>query len=195
MPLVELMYQRKNFTSDLTQKTAILVGLYMFGLLPLILGRVLTRAFLVLEDTWTPFWVGNIRTVVNLVANFFFIKFFGYPGIAVSTSVTSFVLFAFMYAKLKSKIRIKGSLELFLNFSKMILSGVVAAFFVHVVYFSFFLSILSGFGRFLSVFVGMAISSALGVLVYVCFGLLLKISIIGEAKKVIHRMVPFKLFN
>ena len=104
LPLVQLMYERKNFTYDLSVSTAQFLGLYLIGTLPLILGRVLTRAFLVMEDTWTPFWVGNFRFILNIVLNITFIKLLGYVGIPISTSVTSFIMFIFMYLVLRKKI-------------------------------------------------------------------------------------------
>ncbi|PIS23275.1 hypothetical protein COT49_01100 [candidate division WWE3 bacterium CG08_land_8_20_14_0_20_40_13] len=124
-PLVKLMYERKNFTPELTYKTAMLVGLYLFGLLPLMLGRILTRAFLTLEDTWTPFWVGNIRAVVNVCFNFILIGLFGYIGVAISTSLTSLLLFSFMIIKLRTRLRIIFNKNYLLEWGKIFLSGLI----------------------------------------------------------------------
>ncbi|MFH2109444.1 MAG: lipid II flippase MurJ [Patescibacteria group bacterium] len=187
-PLVKLLYERKNFTPDLTYKTALLTGLYLFGLLPLMLGRILTRAFLVIEDTWTPFWVGNIRAVINVVTNILFIKALGYPGVAVSTSFTSFLLFAFMFVKLKKKIRLAITKEYIVEWGKVLSSGAIAGFaifsfykfFVHSSYLYLSLSFIGGV-------VSLGFFSAYGLLVYLLSCYLLKVKKLTELKQLIFK--------
>jgi len=185
-PLVKLLYERKNFTPDLTYKTALLAGLYLFGLLPLMLGRVLTRAFLAIEDTWTPFWVGNIRAVVNVATNILFIKALGYPGVAVSTSFTSFLLFGFMLYTLRQKIHLTISKEYLVEWGKVLFSGVVAGYaifffyklFMHSIYANFSLSFVGGT-------ITLGVISLFGLLIYLFFCYLLKVQKLTELKDLI----------
>ena len=134
LPLVQLMYERKNFTYDLSVSTAQFLGLYLIGTLPLILGRVLTRAFLVMEDTWTPFWVGNFRFILNIVLNITFIKLLGYVGIPISTSVTSFIMFIFMYLVLRKKIKLIGEISIIRDYLKMLVVGLFSGYIVLLLY-------------------------------------------------------------
>ncbi len=126
VPMVQIMYQRKNFTYELSISTAQFLGVYLVGILPLILGRVLTRAFLVMEDTWTPFWVGNFRFVLNIILDFLFIKIMGVIGIPLSTTVTSFAMFTFMYFMLRRRVRLQGEFIMALDYFKMLVSGLLS---------------------------------------------------------------------
>ena len=170
LPLVQLMYERKNFTYDLSVSTANFLGVYLIGILPLILGRVLTRAFLVIEDTWTPFWVGNFRFILNIAADLLFIKLLGYIGIPLSTTFTSFVMFIYMYLALRRKIRLGGELSVLYDYVKMIGAGLVSGYIVKLLY-GYIVGVvgLEFIGRLLSLglscFVGLAIYIAFN---YVC---------------------------
>jgi len=181
LPLVSAMYQRKNFSLDLSEKTALLVGIYLIGILPLMLGRVLTRAFLAIEDTWTPFWVGNIRMVINIAGNFLFVYLFGYAGIPVSTCIASFVLFTFMIIRLRKKINLVFNLIDFKEVAKMLISGlllgVVVNYLFAVVRNMGFWSESGGFIRSATVLVSL---SFIGVVVYTFFSFILKLKILSE---------------
>ena len=193
VPLVEILYQRKNFTPDLTQKTALLLGLYSFGLLPLILGRVLTRGFLVLEDTWTPFWVGNIRLLVNFFTNVLFIKIFGFPGIAISTSVTSLLLFTFMFLTLKRKIKMKNVKDLFVDLGKLIIIGVISSLLVFLIYNLSQGILIEILGRFFGLLFLVVCSSTIGFIFYVFLSFLFKVSVVLETITLIK--LKYKLIS
>jgi putative peptidoglycan lipid II flippase len=186
-PLVKVMYERSNFTSDLSSKTSILVGIYLLGLLPLMLGRILTRAFLTLEDTWTPFWVGNIRAVANTALNFVLISLFGYTGVAMSTALNSLLLFGFMLYKLKNRLQFKFDKEYLLEWMKIVLSGLIVGLLI-----SNLLDVLSARRIYVlehSVFwefVSLGILSLIGLFIYISMCYLLKLRKLYELVRVIR---------
>lgn len=171
LPLVQLMYERKNFTYELSVNTAQFLGLYLIGILPLILGRVLTRVFLVVEDTWTPFWVGNFRFVLNIVADLVLIKLFGYIGIPISTSLTSFAMFFYMYFALKKKIHLKGEFYIIYDYIKMLGSGLLSGYTAFVLY-GYFLGFLGT--DFIRRVLSLGFSCILGLLLYLFLNFLLR---------------------
>jgi len=171
LPLVQLMYERKNFTYELSVSTAQFLGLYLIGILPLILGRVLTRVFLVIEDTWTPFWVGNFRFILNIAANFTLIKFFGYIGIPISTTLTSFAMFFYMYFALRKKVKITGEFYIISDYVKMVGAGLLSGYIVFIAY-NYFIAL---FGmEFMRRVFSLGLSCALGLLLYLLLNFLLK---------------------
>ncbi|MFH1565740.1 MAG: lipid II flippase MurJ [bacterium] len=169
IPLVQVMYERKNFTYELSLGTSRFLGFYLIGVLPLILGRVLTRVFLVMEDTWTPFWVGNLRFVLNIGMNFLFIKFFGFIGIPISTTITSFIMFIYMYLALRKKVKLENELFIAFDYVKMIGAGVISGYVVLLVY--GYVVKLAG-----TAFVGnifsLSVSSLVGLIIYLIFNYL-----------------------
>ncbi|MBU1017090.1 MAG: lipid II flippase MurJ [Patescibacteria group bacterium] len=183
LPLVQLMYERKNFTYELSVNTARFLGVYLIGILPLILGRVLTRAFLVIEDTWTPFWVGNFRFVLNIVANLILIKFLGFIGIPISTTITSFAMFFYMYFALRKKIKLIGELSIVNDYAKMLGAGLVSGYIVKLLY-GYIVGVIGL--EFMEHLLSLGLSCFIGVVIYIIFNLILKskaVILLRELKK------------
>ena len=183
LPLVQLMYERKNFTYDLSANTARFLGFYLIGIMPLILGRVLTRVFLVIEDTWTPFWVGNFRFVLNILMNFLFVKLLGYIGIPISTTITSFAMFVYMYLALRKKINLAGEFSLAYDYVKMLGAGLISGLLAKALYDYIVGATSSGF---LERAVFLALSSLAGLGVYLVLNYLFKsksLKLLAELRK------------
>jgi putative peptidoglycan lipid II flippase len=85
-PIVRLLFQRGAFDAVATRLTATCVQMYCLGLLGLALFPVLHRVFYSFKDTRTPLIVGVVMIAINAVTDWLFGRWFGAPGIALSTT-------------------------------------------------------------------------------------------------------------
>jgi putative peptidoglycan lipid II flippase len=79
-PVVELLYQRGEWTSTATAGTAWALALFSIGLAGHSVLEILVRAFYALHDTWTPVKVGVVAMALNIALSLALIRVFGYPG-------------------------------------------------------------------------------------------------------------------
>ena len=81
-------------------------GVYLIGMIPLFLSMVYVRAFLVLKDTVFLMKVGFFNVASKLILNlvFVFVLDLGVEGIALSTTVTSWVILFIMFAALRTRL-------------------------------------------------------------------------------------------
>ncbi len=125
VPLIEVLYQRGEFTSLSTQMVAWALLWYVAGLVGHSLVEILSRAFYALHDTRTPVFVGigamTLNILLSLLLSSLFVSWGWMPhgGLALANSIAtgleSIVLIILMRKRL-------GGLE-----GKQILNGVLQA--------------------------------------------------------------------
>ena len=79
-PLVELLYQRGEFTARSTELVAWALLWFAAGLVGHALVEILSRAFYALHDTRTPVTVGVVAMGLNIVFSLFFTDLFAQIG-------------------------------------------------------------------------------------------------------------------
>lgn len=108
-PLVSALLEHGEFTSDDTIRTGWTLCFYALGLNGFFAQQILTRAFYSLQESKEPMKTACIAVGVNLVLNLTLIWFMGTAGLALSTTVSSY-LQVVMLAKKVSK-RFEDSLR------------------------------------------------------------------------------------
>ncbi|MDL4838884.1 murein biosynthesis integral membrane protein MurJ [Aquibacillus rhizosphaerae] len=93
-PLISLIYEGGAFTSEDTHNTFIAMLLY----LPLIITQgmqfIVAKAMYSLGKTATIFKISATTIVLNIILNAVLVKPFGYPGLALSSSLVSLYYFS-----------------------------------------------------------------------------------------------------
>lgn len=92
-PIVEVLFQRGEFTAnDTTQVTNALIA-YSFGIPAFVLIKIFTPGFYSHEDTKTPVQIAIACIFINLVSSLLLVYGFGFNhvGLAISTSVSAWV--------------------------------------------------------------------------------------------------------
>jgi len=92
------LYTKK--TSASPDKAALLLTIYVSGLLFFCLNKVLTSIFYAYKDTWAPSKGFALSAVVNIVGNFIGIYFFGIYGVALATVASGITLTIFFFLML-----------------------------------------------------------------------------------------------
>jgi putative peptidoglycan lipid II flippase len=95
-PLVSLLFERGSFGPESTAMTAAALRAYVLGL-PFLSGASLAaRAFYSLKDTGTPAKVAAASLGIGLLAALLLLRPMGHAGLALASSLASFVNFAWL---------------------------------------------------------------------------------------------------
>ena len=84
---------------------------YSLGLVFYSLNRIYTAIFYANKNTKTPFIVASVIVLLNVILNLIFMNYWNYKGLALATSVSSFVQFLillFLIGKFYPEVKHKG---------------------------------------------------------------------------------------
>lgn len=79
-PLLAIIFEHGNWTTESTAATAWALAFYAIGIAGHASLEVLSRAFYALSDTRTPVLIGVLSLVANIILSAVFIQFIGEPG-------------------------------------------------------------------------------------------------------------------
>lgn len=89
LPLIQLLFQRGNFTLESSHAVAFALQFYALGLVAHSLVEIVVRAFYALHDTLTPVLVGVGAMALNILLSLLWIGWLGYGGLALANSVAT----------------------------------------------------------------------------------------------------------
>jgi putative peptidoglycan lipid II flippase len=89
-PIVQLLFQRGAFSAEDTERTATTLIGFVFGLTPMALGFICSRAFIALGKTRVLMWTSAFSLIANAVFDYIFARLWQSEGIALSTSAVYF---------------------------------------------------------------------------------------------------------
>jgi putative peptidoglycan lipid II flippase len=85
LPIVQVIYERGAFDLDAAEiVTAVLVA-YGLGMFVYLARDVLVRVYYALGDAQTPFRISLVNIGLNALLDYFFIRWFGAPGLVLAT--------------------------------------------------------------------------------------------------------------
>jgi putative peptidoglycan lipid II flippase len=129
-PIINLLFQRGVFDSHATQMTARALLCYSVGLWAVAGVRTVVPAFYALQDTWTPLKIALICLCANVILNALLILPLQHAGLALATSLSSFLNLFLLSRKLSEalgEIDVLKNVEALLgNFACSVPMGVVA---------------------------------------------------------------------
>lgn len=126
--IVNVVYQRGAFNETSSKMTASVFMFYCIGLFFLACNTMFQNTFYAKGDTRTPLLFSTINLLSNIVLNATFVRLYGISGLALATSLSAIIAFAFLLIKIRSFIK----LDIIDNVRTAILSG--------------FISVLAAFG-------------------------------------------------
>ncbi|MCC3862740.1 murein biosynthesis integral membrane protein MurJ [Terrisporobacter petrolearius] len=185
-PIVKLLFQRGAFDTEATHITAVALAMYSIGMTAFGVRDILGKVFYSIQDTKTPMVNGIIAIILNIVLNLILIKYIGYAGLALATSISALVCVMLLFRSLKRKIGYFGQDKIFSTTVKSIVAAIVMGIIINVV-FKYTISLI-GVGLVKEV-ITLIISVGIGAIVY---GLLIIILKVDETKLIID-MVKKKI--
>jgi putative peptidoglycan lipid II flippase len=90
-PMIQVLFERNQFTHDSTIQTARILSAFALGLPAYVLVKIFSTSFFARHDTKTPLVAAVLAVITNLVFNFVLIAPFEHVGIALATSIASWV--------------------------------------------------------------------------------------------------------
>ncbi|MBI4457055.1 MAG: murein biosynthesis integral membrane protein MurJ [Acidobacteria bacterium] len=102
-PIIAMLYQRGKFTAADTTATAHALVAYSLGLFAYSCVKIFVPTFYALNDTRTPMRISMMAVVLNIFFNVALIRPLGYIGLALGTSVTSWLNLALLTYEFRRK--------------------------------------------------------------------------------------------
>ncbi|HUQ89827.1 MAG TPA: murein biosynthesis integral membrane protein MurJ [Vicinamibacterales bacterium] len=90
-PIVSVIFERGHFTAADTLATAAALQLYAIGLLGYSVVRIISPTFYALGRSRVPVIVSAVSVIVNVALNLTLVRFYGYRGLALGTSITAII--------------------------------------------------------------------------------------------------------
>jgi putative peptidoglycan lipid II flippase len=89
IPVVTLLFQRREFTAESTALVAYALQFYAIGLVAHAVVEIAVRAFYAMHNTWTPVVVGIGAMMLNIGLSFWWVQGLGHGGLALANSIAT----------------------------------------------------------------------------------------------------------
>ncbi|MDU6247552.1 MAG: murein biosynthesis integral membrane protein MurJ [Paeniclostridium sordellii] len=183
-PIVQILFQRGAFDEKSTTLTATALVFYSVGMISFGLRDILGKVFYALKDTKTPMINGVISVVLNIILNIILVKFMGYGGLALATSLSAVICILLLFLSLKKKIGYYGQDEIKDTFSKSLIASLMmglVAYFTYNLFASFF-----GEG-FIKEFTALCGSVGISIIVYILLINIFKVKEINLLNEILKK--------
>ncbi len=122
IPIVNLFFQRGEFTYQATLGTSEAVLYYSLGLWAFAGVRIVVPAFYAIQDTRTPMKIASISMLLNIVLNILLMGPLGHRGLALATSLSSIFNLTTLTWILRQRLGRVDGRRIFSSFKRIILS-------------------------------------------------------------------------
>ena len=180
--VVQLIYMRGNFTMESVAMTGSVLLFYLMGVPAFGFRDFLNRTFHAIQDTKTPFRVACLVVALNITLNLILRKYLGARGLALATSISSYVGMIAMLILLRRQLGRLGLTQILPEMVKLILSALAAA----AVCFTMAQALPTA-GNTLQVFGRLAAVTAVSFITYLVACLLLRVKALGQFTGMLRR--------
>lgn len=136
--IVSLLYGRGAFNEGAINITSSLLKFYLIGLIAMSYREVLTKVFFAFQDTRTPTYNAALALVLNIILNLLFSRIMGITGLALATSISTFLTVILLSNSLKRRLPNYYLKNIFKHFIQIILITTVPLLIVKIIYSFFF---------------------------------------------------------
>ena len=132
-PIVALLFQHGVFTARDTRAVAWALGGWSIGLAGFAAIQVLSPVYYAMDDTRTPMLISLLSIAINVIGDYFFMKWLtpygiGHVGIALSTSLVAIFNFVLLVYFLRRRVGRFGGRDLVGSVTKVGLASIALAF-------------------------------------------------------------------
>jgi len=127
-PIVEILFQRGEFTSYSTMITNTALFFYAFGLFSYPGIKIMVFSFYSMQDTITPVKTASIALFINVVLNLILMYPLKIGGLALATSIAGIFNFSALFYLLRKKIGSLGEKYLWVFLCKTIVAALIMGF-------------------------------------------------------------------
>ena len=176
-PTVSLILERVNFDAESTSITAMALFYYLPSLFGSTITDLMVRGFFAQRNIMTPVWVSVIQQSVNVMLSIILSEFMGIAGLALATSISSFVgavVVIYLFRKKYGKISLKGFM---VSNIKIIIASLIMGIFTNLTY-----NLLSGHGRLIPFVLSILVS-------IVVYGIIILFMRIPEVRRTLFHLL------
>ena len=125
--VVKMIYMRGSFGMESVLLTGSVLVFYLIGVPSFGMRDFLNRTFHSVQDTKTPFRVACLVVVMNIILNIILRRLMGARGLALATSISSYIGTAAMFILLRRHMGHIGLKKILPDMAKIILAALAAA--------------------------------------------------------------------
>lgn len=103
--IIQMIYERGEFTAESTLLTSKALLYYSIGMIGYGLMEVLNKAFYAMQDTKTPMKTSVVAIILNVSLSIILVKLIGYSGLPLAASITSVIIGILMTVLVNAKIK------------------------------------------------------------------------------------------
>ena len=126
-PIVRVIFERSAFTAADTTATAAALQFYAIGLVGYSIVRIASPVFYALGRNRTPVAVSVASVVVNAVLNLVLVRFVGYRGLALGTSIAALFNAAVLMLLLRQRLGGLEGVRVASSFARVAIASAVMA--------------------------------------------------------------------
>jgi putative peptidoglycan lipid II flippase len=127
-PIINLIYQRGEFTYEATRGTVYALIFYSLGLWAFVGSKVARTPFYSMQDTKTPLKVAVISVLANISFSFILVGPLKHGGLALALSIASAVNFILLFLLLRKKLQRVDGKNILKSFLKVLTASIVMGF-------------------------------------------------------------------
>lgn len=184
-PIIRLLFERGEFSSVATARTAQTLLYYSIGLFAYAGVKLIVAAFYALQDTRTPVKIGAFCMVLNIGCNLLFMYFLREAGLALATAVSSTLNFILLVHFLHKKIGSFEARRIVFSFARITLISIGMGISVHYCFAAFPVGLTGS--ESLDLAARLFGSVSLGVLSYAVLGFLIRVPELRSAWHVMRK--------
>jgi len=124
--VVKMLYMRGNFGMESVLLTGSVLVYYLIGVPSFGMRDFLNRTFHSVQDTKTPFRISCLVVVMNIILNIILRRFLGARGLALATSISSYIGTITMFVLLRRHMGHIGLKKILPDMAKIILAALAA---------------------------------------------------------------------
>jgi putative peptidoglycan lipid II flippase len=197
---IRLLYQRGAFGPDATRLTVIAFLFYGIGMPFTAWESFLNRSVYAMQDTRLPMIAGLIQVGLNIVGNLILVRYMAHGGLALATSIASFVCMVFLLVHVKRRTPELNMPELMGEVGRMLVAGAVMGVGLYLIdkalplaVFTALFGWIPGLGSLAAGAARLGIEALLGLGIYAAVAMVLKTKTLGEALATGKRMAGRRL--
>jgi len=140
-PIIKVLFQRGNFDVYSTSITSYALIFYSLGLTFFSAVKVVSSAFFSLQDTSTPVKTTCFCLIINIILNFILMWPLKVGGLALASSLSSFLNFLLLFYSLERKIGELERRQIIDSFLRILLATLITGFFISIFWQNIFLNL------------------------------------------------------
>ncbi len=124
-PIIEILFERGNFTNDDTIKTIPALVTLGLAIPAYVTNKVFSSSFFASGDTKSPMYISTICVILNLFLSIALMRKYSYVGITMSTSIVAYINVLLMGIVLNKNNKLSLDFEFFHKMLKMVVANFI----------------------------------------------------------------------